>query len=277
MRRKSNGKKLQAIRNTYDLSQKEFADKLGVTRASINGYENNVNPVPQSVKRKVLQATGIGFEYFDSKMSLDEAFAKYGIDPQNPIKKPIKRSTCAFKEKQMTQDRIKIKQEIREFVCELETEICEVKQRLDKLHCMKNSAQELCQLELRELADDFLEAYEKRKMAECLNLPIYPARKVFLNISANCRKLAKEFIKEIMYFQWNFGGLDEIYHTVFRRQYSFDISYYELLVKAANYIKKHTESLALNQKSENLETEFLSKRELNTLNLVCEILYKNTN
>lgn len=95
---KTSGEKLRDLRNAFGATQKEFGEKIGITRASINAYENNVNPVAQGAKWKILQSIGIGFEYFDTEMSLNEAFAKYGIDPQNPIKKAIKRSTCAFYE-----------------------------------------------------------------------------------------------------------------------------------------------------------------------------------
>lgn len=80
---KTVGEKLRDLRTAYGLSQSQFGDKLGITRGSINSYENNVNPLTTTAKYKILQATGIGFEYFDTDMELWEAFAKFGLNPTN--------------------------------------------------------------------------------------------------------------------------------------------------------------------------------------------------
>lgn len=96
---KTVGDKLRDLRNIYGLSQREFGDKIGVTRGSINSYENNVNPLTQAVKWKILQGTGIGFEYFDTDMSLNEAFIKYGIDPSKKLEFiEMEESICAVYE-----------------------------------------------------------------------------------------------------------------------------------------------------------------------------------
>ncbi|NDJ28184.1 transcriptional regulator, XRE family [Campylobacter sp. MIT 12-8780] len=93
---KTIGEKLRDLRNIYGLSQREFGEKIGVARGSINSYENNVNPLTQGVKWKILQGTGIGFDYFDTDMSLNEAFIKYGIDPSKKLEfKETKESICA--------------------------------------------------------------------------------------------------------------------------------------------------------------------------------------
>ena len=95
---KTSGEKLRDLRIAYDLSQREFGEKVGIKRGSFNAYENNVHPLPTSVKRKIMQATGIGLEYFDTDMSLDEAFAKYNIDPNNPNNeiKDLEMANCAI-------------------------------------------------------------------------------------------------------------------------------------------------------------------------------------
>ena len=51
---KNIGKKLKDLRSAFGLTQKEFANKIGITKASINGYENNVNPLTQAAKWKIL-------------------------------------------------------------------------------------------------------------------------------------------------------------------------------------------------------------------------------
>lgn len=91
-----NGEKLRNLRNAFGLTQREFGDELGITRASVNSYENNFNPIPQGVKWKILQATGIGFEYFDTDMSLGEAFVKYKIDPQQLELRKLEENICSI-------------------------------------------------------------------------------------------------------------------------------------------------------------------------------------
>lgn len=77
------GEKLKNLRNAYGLTQSQFGSKLGISKGSINSYENNVNPLTAEAKWKIFQATGINFEYFDTDMELKEAFAKFGIDSAN--------------------------------------------------------------------------------------------------------------------------------------------------------------------------------------------------
>ncbi|EAH7914957.1 helix-turn-helix transcriptional regulator, partial [Campylobacter jejuni] len=94
---KTIGEKLRDLRNAYGLSQREFGEKVGITKGSINSYENNVNSITQGAKWKILQATGIGFEYFDSDMTLSEAFKKYNIDISKKLEfKKIEESICAI-------------------------------------------------------------------------------------------------------------------------------------------------------------------------------------
>ncbi|MCW1332731.1 helix-turn-helix domain-containing protein, partial [Campylobacter jejuni] len=92
------GKKLKDLRNAYGISQREFGEKVGITKGSINSYENNVNPITQGAKWKILQATGIGFDYFDTDMTLAEAFEKYNINPSKIAFKEIEESICTFYE-----------------------------------------------------------------------------------------------------------------------------------------------------------------------------------
>ena len=76
----SKGEKIKELRKAYKLSQAEFADKVGSTKAAIHSYEHNINQIPKAIMQKIIQATGIGLEYFESDMSLEAAFARYGID-----------------------------------------------------------------------------------------------------------------------------------------------------------------------------------------------------
>lgn len=95
---KNISKKLKELRNAFGLTQKEFADKIGITKASINGYENNVNPLTQAAKWKIIQATGIGPEYFDSNMSLEEAFEKFNLNPTKLELRETNECVCTFYE-----------------------------------------------------------------------------------------------------------------------------------------------------------------------------------
>lgn len=73
--------KLRNLRLSYGLSQKDFGQKLGLTREAVASYEQGYNPVSTSVILKISQITGIGREYFESEMSLQEALKKYEITP----------------------------------------------------------------------------------------------------------------------------------------------------------------------------------------------------
>ncbi|WP_395149044.1 helix-turn-helix domain-containing protein [uncultured Helicobacter sp.] len=77
--------KLRNLRLSYGLSQKEFGQKLGLTRELIASYELGHNPVSLSTILKISQVTGIGREYFESEMSLQEALKKYEITPIDMI------------------------------------------------------------------------------------------------------------------------------------------------------------------------------------------------
>lgn len=96
---KTSGEKLRDLREAYGLSQREFGEKLGITRASVNAYERNDHPLPKKVKIKVSEIIGIGFEYFDTEMSLDEAFEKFGVDLKDELEsKNTSTSICLFYE-----------------------------------------------------------------------------------------------------------------------------------------------------------------------------------
>ena len=95
---KDKGIKLRNLRTACGLSQADFGDKIGVSRASIAGYENNINPIPMNVIWKIEQATGIGNDYFLTDMDLSEALHKYGVqlDVSKGLKvSGIKESVCA--------------------------------------------------------------------------------------------------------------------------------------------------------------------------------------
>lgn len=92
---KSKGEKLKELRKAYKLYQAELADKVGSTKAAIHSYEHNLNQIPKTIMQKITQATGIGLEYFESDMTLEEAFARYNIDSTNPKMKGINESVCA--------------------------------------------------------------------------------------------------------------------------------------------------------------------------------------
>lgn len=77
------GEKLKELRLFYGLSQKEFGEKLKVTRGAINAYERGQNPIPIHLMWKIQQTIGIGNEYFETNMTLQEAFDKYGIESSN--------------------------------------------------------------------------------------------------------------------------------------------------------------------------------------------------
>lgn len=77
------GDKLRKLRNAYGLTQSEFADKIGISRARINSYENNINPLPAQIKWKITEATGIGADYFDTDIDIATALNKYGIVAEN--------------------------------------------------------------------------------------------------------------------------------------------------------------------------------------------------
>lgn len=77
------GDKLRKLRNAYGLTQSEFGDKIGISRVRINSYENNITPLPTQVMWKIVEATGIGTEYFQTDLDIAGAISKYNIDTQN--------------------------------------------------------------------------------------------------------------------------------------------------------------------------------------------------
>ena len=77
----SPGAKLKRLRMVCRLSQEQLGNALGITKSSINAYEQDRNPINDNVKSKIERATGIGADYFDTDMNLYEACAKYKLDP----------------------------------------------------------------------------------------------------------------------------------------------------------------------------------------------------
>jgi DNA-binding helix-turn-helix protein len=80
---KSPGEKLRDIRMACHLSQERFGNALGITKSSINAYEHNINPIHGMIKFKIIQATGIGWDYFDTNMDFYEACEKYKLNPED--------------------------------------------------------------------------------------------------------------------------------------------------------------------------------------------------
>ncbi|MBE9869396.1 helix-turn-helix transcriptional regulator [Campylobacter concisus] len=93
---KTAGEKLRDLRTALGLSQAQFGDRVGITRGSIAAYENNINMLTQGAKYKILQITGIGFDYFDTDMELWEAFEKYNLDPNNLKLKSLTECILSF-------------------------------------------------------------------------------------------------------------------------------------------------------------------------------------
>ena len=93
---KTIGEKLRNLRTAYGLSRAQFGDKLGITRGSIASYENDINPLTTTAKYKILQATGIGFEYFDTDIDLQKAFDKFGLNPTNLKLKSLTNTILSF-------------------------------------------------------------------------------------------------------------------------------------------------------------------------------------
>ncbi|MCR4942065.1 MAG: LexA family transcriptional regulator [Campylobacter sp.] len=94
--KKTAGEKLRDLRTAFGLSQAQFGERIGITRGSIASYENNINPLAKEAKWKILQATGISDEYFDTDMELWEAFDKFGIDPTHLQLKSLTDTIISF-------------------------------------------------------------------------------------------------------------------------------------------------------------------------------------
>ncbi|WP_110558133.1 helix-turn-helix domain-containing protein [Helicobacter cinaedi] len=78
--------KLRNLRLSLGLSQKKFAEKLGLTRSLIAAYETEKNPISNNVLLRVSEIFGIKNEYFESEMTPQEAFEKYSINPADILK-----------------------------------------------------------------------------------------------------------------------------------------------------------------------------------------------
>ena len=80
MNNESPGAKLKRLRMACRLSQEQLGNALGITKSSINAYEQDRNPINDNVKNKIEQATGIGADYFETDMDLSQACRKYRLD-----------------------------------------------------------------------------------------------------------------------------------------------------------------------------------------------------
>lgn len=119
------GRKLKDLRTAYGLTQEQFGNALAITKSSISAYENDRNAINSSVKYKVLQATGIGWDYFDTDMNLREAFEKYGLDHNHLELKSLTEciigfysSISDFINKKAAAERIVTKVEVMKFITE---------------------------------------------------------------------------------------------------------------------------------------------------------------
>lgn len=86
------GEKLKALRNLYGMTQHEFAKKIGATRVNINSYENGISPITPFFKKQIAQFIGVGLDYFDTDMTLEEAIKKYRLN----INKLENNALCYF-------------------------------------------------------------------------------------------------------------------------------------------------------------------------------------
>ncbi|WP_298029173.1 helix-turn-helix transcriptional regulator [uncultured Campylobacter sp.] len=131
----SPGAKLKRLRMVCRLSQEQLGNALGITKSSINAYEQDRNPINDNVKSKIERATGIGADYFDTDMDLFEACAKYKLDPMHLKLKSL--TACAvlfydsidnFVAKKKPIDQKVMKVEILELLAEYsDSECCFVK------------------------------------------------------------------------------------------------------------------------------------------------------
>ena len=83
MNNESPGAKLKRLRMACRLSQEQLGNALGITKSSINAYEQDRNPINDNVKSKIERATGIGADYFETDMDLLHACVKYKLDLTN--------------------------------------------------------------------------------------------------------------------------------------------------------------------------------------------------
>ncbi len=90
------GEKLRNLRTAYGLTQEQFGEAIGLTKGSISSYESGRNPISANIKYRILQVTGIGWDYFDTDMDLFEACAKYKLDPMHLKLKQLTECIVAF-------------------------------------------------------------------------------------------------------------------------------------------------------------------------------------
>ena len=135
MNNESPGAKLKRLRMACRLSQEQLGNALGITKSSINAYEQDRNPINDNVKSKIERATGIGADYFETDMDLVRACGKYKLDLLNLKLKSL--TACAalfydsidnFVAKKKPIDQKVMKVEILELLAEYsDSECCFVK------------------------------------------------------------------------------------------------------------------------------------------------------
>lgn len=66
-----NGKTLQILRYRTNLTQKEFAEKLGISESLLAKIEAGINPISTRVKTKILSACEIDESLFEIVKNMD--------------------------------------------------------------------------------------------------------------------------------------------------------------------------------------------------------------
>jgi transcriptional regulator with XRE-family HTH domain len=66
-----NGKTLQILRYRTNLTQKEFAEKLGISESLLAKIEAGINPISTRVKTRILSACEIDESLFEIVKNMD--------------------------------------------------------------------------------------------------------------------------------------------------------------------------------------------------------------
>lgn len=55
--------RLKKLRNTLEITQKDFAEKIGITAAALSSYENNLKNPSIAVAKKIAEAFGVSIDW----------------------------------------------------------------------------------------------------------------------------------------------------------------------------------------------------------------------
>lgn len=58
------GDMLQGLRYREDLTQKQFAEKLGIKQSHVSEMENNRRPITLQMAKKIGKVFGVGYKVF---------------------------------------------------------------------------------------------------------------------------------------------------------------------------------------------------------------------